>query len=47
VLKDHVKDLHGNKHHLIIMTNDVKTIWKRMEDLIRDSMTDKSGWYRF
>ena len=47
VLKDHVKDLLGNKHNLIIMTNDVKTIWKRMEDLIRDSLSDKSGWYRF
>jgi len=47
VLKDHVKDLLGNKHNLIIMANDVKTIWKRMEDLIRDSLSDKSGWYRF
>jgi RimJ/RimL family protein N-acetyltransferase len=46
VLKDHVKDLNGKKHDLLIMTNDVKTIWKKMEDFYRDSLSDRSGWYR-
>lgn len=47
VLKDHVRDLHGKKHDLIIMTNDIKSIWKKMDDMIRDSLSDRSGWYRF
>lgn len=46
VLKDHVKDLKGNKHDLLIMSNSVKSIWKKMEDLIRDSMGDQSGFYK-
>jgi len=47
VLKNHVKDLLGNKHDLFIMSNDVKSVWKKMEDMIRDSLSDRSGWYRF
>jgi len=43
VLKDHVKDIHGNPHNLLIMTHDVKSVWKRMEDVIRDSFADLSG----
>jgi RimJ/RimL family protein N-acetyltransferase len=43
VLKDHVKDIHGNPHNLLIMTHDVKSVWKRMEDMIRDSFADLSG----
>lgn len=46
VLKDHVKDLHGNTHNLLIMSNDVKSIWKKMEDLIHDTYSDHSGYYR-
>ena len=46
VLKDHVKDLHGNLHNLLIMTHDVKSMWKKMEDLIGDSYSDHSGYYR-
>jgi L-amino acid N-acyltransferase YncA len=47
ILEEHVKDLHGKKHDLIIMTNDIKSLWKKMEDMIRDSLSDHSGWYRF
>ena len=43
VLKDHVKDIHGHPHNLLIMTHDVKSVWKRMEDMIRDSFADLSG----
>jgi len=46
ILKDHVKDLHGDKHNLLIMSNDVRAIWKKMEDFIRDSLSDRSGWYQ-
>jgi RimJ/RimL family protein N-acetyltransferase len=34
VLEKHVIDLHGNKHDLVVMTQDVDALWKRMEDLI-------------
>lgn len=46
VLKNHVKDQHGDSHDLLIMSNDTKSIWKKMEDLIRDSISDRSGYYR-
>jgi RimJ/RimL family protein N-acetyltransferase len=37
VLKEHVVDLRGRPHDLIIMTNYVSELWKKMEDLILDS----------
>ena len=33
-LKDHVMDLNGKKHDMIIMSSSVADLWKRMEDLI-------------
>jgi len=35
-LKEHVTDLHGRSHDLVIMTNYVAELWKKMEDLILD-----------
>lgn len=37
VLKEHVVDLHGRPHDLVIMTNYVSELWKKMEDLILDA----------
>ena len=45
ILKNHVKDTHGNRHNLLIMSQDVKTLWKKMDDLIRESFADHSGDY--
>jgi RimJ/RimL family protein N-acetyltransferase len=42
-LKDHVRDLQGKRHNLIIMTQDVIGFWRRIEDRIADAMTDQSG----
>ena len=33
-LKDRVIDLHGIKHNLVVMTEDVDALWKTIEDLI-------------
>jgi len=38
VLKNHVKDLEGKLHNLIIMSQDVVGFWQRIEDRIADSM---------
>jgi hypothetical protein len=37
VLKEHVTDLHGRPHDLVIMTNYVSELWRKMEDLILDT----------
>ncbi len=37
VLHDHVTDLLGRPHNLVIMTNSVAELWRRMEDMILDS----------
>ena len=37
VLKEHVVDLRGRPHDLVIMTNYVSELWKKMEDQILDS----------
>ncbi len=37
VLKDHVTDLRGRPHNLIIMTNYVAELWRKMEDAILDT----------
>ncbi|MCX7824291.1 MAG: GNAT family N-acetyltransferase [Verrucomicrobiae bacterium] len=36
VLKGHVKDIHGIKRDLVIMSNDVSHIWESMIALMRD-----------
>lgn len=36
VLKGHVKDIHGIKRDLVVMSNDVSDIWESMEALMRD-----------
>jgi RimJ/RimL family protein N-acetyltransferase len=36
-LRDHVTDLRGRPHDLIIMTNYVAELWRKMEDAILDS----------
>lgn len=36
-LKDHVLDLKGNRHDLVIMTNDVAELWRKIGDLILES----------
>ena len=43
-LKDHVIDLNGKKHNLIIMTNNVRKLMKKMNDVIQShefSMEDR------
>ena len=37
VLKNHVKDLSGKTHDLLILSNYTEELWKKMEDLIIDS----------
>ena len=36
ILKNRAIDLHGKKHNLVIMTEDVDALWKTIEDLTRD-----------
>jgi len=43
VLKNHVRDLEGKYHNLIIMSQDVIGFWRRIEDHIADAMSDYSG----
>ena len=43
VLKDHIKDIKGVKHDLIIMSHSVETHWKELEDMILDQCDDFSG----
>lgn len=37
LLKDHVKDLQGRKHDLIIMTQDISKLWERMDKMLLDA----------
>jgi L-amino acid N-acyltransferase YncA len=37
VLARHAMDLHGNLHDVIIMSNFVAELWRKMEDLIKDT----------
>ena len=41
-LKRHATDFNGIKHDMLIMSNYVAELWRRMEDLIRD--TDFEKW---
>ncbi len=43
VLKNHVLDLEGRHHNLIVMSQDVAGFWKRLEDKIADTVADQSG----
>ena len=36
ILKDKAIDLHGEKHNLVIMSEDVDALWKTIEDLIEE-----------
>ena len=36
VLKDHVKDLAGNKHDLLVYSSDVAHIWETVEAIVAD-----------
>jgi RimJ/RimL family protein N-acetyltransferase len=37
VLRRHATDLNGNKHNMIIMSNFVAELWRKLEDMIRDT----------
>lgn len=41
VLRNHVQDLKGKRHNLVIMANDVATLWRRLEETV--SGRDFSG----
>jgi RimJ/RimL family protein N-acetyltransferase len=43
VLKNHVRDLEGKYHNLVIMSQDVIGFWRRIEDHIANAMADRSG----
>ncbi|KPK88727.1 hypothetical protein AMJ80_10705 [bacterium SM23_31] len=43
ILKNHVKDLAGHKHNLVIMTHSVRTHWDELENMIADYFDDFSG----
>lgn len=36
ILKNHVMDIRGEKSDLIIMSNDVSQLWKKMEEMLMD-----------
>jgi RimJ/RimL family protein N-acetyltransferase len=36
VLRGHVKDIHGMRRDLVVMSNDVSHIWERMESMLAD-----------
>ena len=42
VLENQARDLHGKKHNLVIMTEDVDALWKATEDLLHKDMADRS-----
>ena len=43
LLRNHVRDLEGKNHNLIIMSQDVIGFWRRIEDQIADTMAVRSG----
>jgi len=43
VLKNHVMDLNGNKNNLIIMTQNVASLWEKISDIIEEGYRDMSG----
>lgn len=42
VLKNHVIDLEGKRHDLVILTNNVDSIWQKMEDLFEKHLPPKA-----
>ena len=42
VLENQAKDLHGRKHNLVVMTENVDALWKAIEDLLRKDVADRS-----
>ena len=44
VLKNHVMDLNGNKHNLIIMSHDVTSLCEKIRDICEESYRDQSGF---
>ncbi len=38
VLKDHVTDIYGNRHNLVVMSLDIEELWRIMEDFIPDRL---------
>ncbi len=42
VLENQAKDLHGRKHNLVVMTENVDALRKAIEDLLRKDMADRS-----
>ena len=43
-LKDHAMDLDGRLHDLVIMTNTVDDLWRKMEDMISDMEIGRDGY---
>jgi RimJ/RimL family protein N-acetyltransferase len=43
VLEDHVMDLNGDKHNLVIMSQNVTSLWEKITDIIEESYRDHSG----
>ncbi len=43
LLKDHVTDLQGNKHNLIIMSQSIVEFWRRIQDLFEETVKIQSG----
>ena len=42
-LEDHVMDLNGDKHNLVIMSQNVTSLWEKITDIIEESYRDHSG----
>lgn len=44
ILKGRAKDQNGQKRNVLVMTNDVNELWRRMEDIIMDLEHSPSGY---
>jgi RimJ/RimL family protein N-acetyltransferase len=44
VRREHVLDLKGQRRNLVIMVNNVDELWRKMEDLIQDTLVERSVW---
>ena len=42
ILENQATDLHGKKHNLVVMTEDVDALWKTIEDLLKKDTADRS-----
>ncbi len=43
VFKNHVMDLEGDKHNLVVMSQNVTSLWEKIGDIIEESYRDMSG----